>query len=125
MMSAASKTAPAELETPRLHLRAWTDDDLPAFAAMNADPEVMRHFPEALTCGQERPAGETHPRQHDETWLGPVGGRSEDRTALRRLCRPRDSHHSRRQFMPAVEIGWRLSRDCWGRGFATEGAQAA
>jgi ribosomal-protein-alanine N-acetyltransferase len=27
-------------------------------------------------------------------------------------------------FMPAVEIGWRLSRDCWGRGFATEGARA-
>jgi RimJ/RimL family protein N-acetyltransferase len=49
MMSTAGKTAPAELETPRLRLRAWTDDDLPAFAAMNADPEVMRYFPEAMS----------------------------------------------------------------------------
>ena len=27
-------------------------------------------------------------------------------------------------FTPCVEIGWRLSADCWGRGYATEGARA-
>jgi len=28
-------------------------------------------------------------------------------------------------FMPAVEVGWRLDRPWWGRGYATEGGQAA
>lgn len=31
--------------TERLLLRAWRDSDLPALAALNADAEVMRHFP--------------------------------------------------------------------------------
>ena len=43
-----AKGAPIELETPRLRLRAWRDDDLPAFAAMNADAEIMRYFPKPL-----------------------------------------------------------------------------
>ena len=37
-----------ERTTARLLLRGWTDADRAAFAAMNADPEVMRHFPQAL-----------------------------------------------------------------------------
>jgi RimJ/RimL family protein N-acetyltransferase len=40
------------LRTPRLLLRQWRKDDLEPFAALNADPEVMRHFPSALTREQ-------------------------------------------------------------------------
>ena len=38
-----------ELLTARLRLRAWRDDDREPFAALNADPEVMAHFPTTLT----------------------------------------------------------------------------
>ena len=34
-----------ELETPRLRLRQWRDEDREPFAALNADPRVMEHFP--------------------------------------------------------------------------------
>src|SRR3954471_2066328 len=37
------------LTTPRLILRPWRDSDLAPFAAMGADPNVMRHFPKLLT----------------------------------------------------------------------------
>ena len=36
------------IETPRLILRGWRDADYAPFAALNADPEVMRHFPATL-----------------------------------------------------------------------------
>ena len=42
-------TAPVELRTPRLLLRQWKDDDLEAWATMNADPAVRRYFPSVLT----------------------------------------------------------------------------
>jgi ribosomal-protein-alanine N-acetyltransferase len=37
--------APVILTTPRLRLRPWRESDLAPFAAMNADPRVMEHFP--------------------------------------------------------------------------------
>jgi hypothetical protein len=40
------------LESERLILRAWRDEDLPAFAALNADPQVMRYFPAIMTPEQ-------------------------------------------------------------------------
>lgn len=36
-------------ETPRLLLRGWQDSDLPAFAALNSDPGVMKYFPATLS----------------------------------------------------------------------------
>ena len=38
-----------ELESARLLLRQWRDEDLPEFAAMCADPQVMRYFPAPLS----------------------------------------------------------------------------
>jgi RimJ/RimL family protein N-acetyltransferase len=37
------------LSSPRLRLRSWRDEDLPAFSALNADAEVMEHMPKCLT----------------------------------------------------------------------------
>ncbi|HYJ20923.1 MAG TPA: GNAT family N-acetyltransferase, partial [Solirubrobacterales bacterium] len=44
--------APVELSTPRLALRRWRPSDRGPFAALNADPEVMEHFPDTLTREQ-------------------------------------------------------------------------
>lgn len=43
---------PEELRTGRLRLRRWRDADLEPFAALNADPVVMEHFPAPLTREQ-------------------------------------------------------------------------
>lgn len=40
------------LGTPRLLLRPWSDEDRAPFAALNADPRVMEHFPATLDPDQ-------------------------------------------------------------------------
>ena len=44
--------AEIELHTPRLRLRGWRTEDLRGFAALNADPQVMEHFPALLSREQ-------------------------------------------------------------------------
>ncbi|GAA2878234.1 hypothetical protein Acy02nite_15560 [Actinoplanes cyaneus] len=44
------------LTTPRLLLRQWRDDDLDAFAAFTADPEVMRYIHDGSTLDRARTA---------------------------------------------------------------------
>ena len=46
------------LDSDRLRLRPWRDDDLPAFAALNADPQVMRYFPATMTAEESRTQAE-------------------------------------------------------------------
>jgi ribosomal-protein-alanine N-acetyltransferase len=113
-----------ELVTRRLVLRQWQDSDLDPFAALNADPEVMRFFPNRLARAQSDQFAirtrATIDRQGWGLWaveiadgppfIGFVG-----------LSRPR----FRARFTPAVEVGWRLARRHWGHGYATEAAGAA
>lgn len=114
----------SELVTDRLALRQWRDADLAPFAALNADPEVMRYFPAPLTRTQsDEFAGYVHETIERQGWglwavevidgpafIGFVG--------LNRVTF--DEH-----FTPAVEVGWRLARPFWGYGYATEAATAA
>ena len=114
----------ARLQTARLRLRRWRDDDLDAFTALNADPQVMAQFPAALSpaesayvleqieSGFERNgfgiwAIET---LADDTFIGLAG------ISVVPFEAP---------FTPAVEVGWRLLPAAWGHGYATEAANAA
>ena len=112
------------LTTERLILRPWRDKDLGPFAAMNADPEVMRHFPVTLSR-TESDAMVGRVRLHFATrgfglWAVEIPGVTPF-AGFVGLSVPRFEA----PFMPCVEIGWRLATDCWGKGFATEGARAA
>ena len=113
-----------ELATERLLMRRWRASDRAPFAALNADPEVMRHFPAPLTRRESDALAE---RIDDELgrrgWgLWALEERATGRFAgFTGLGRPAFDA----PFMPAVEIGWRLARDAWGRGLATEAARAA
>lgn len=112
------------IETERLLLRPWRDDDREPFAALNADPEVMRFFPARLTREESDALVEAIRRHFGEhgfgLWALEVrdSGRFIGFTGL--LLRTFPAH-----FTPAVEVGWRLERRAWGRGYASEAARAA
>lgn len=110
--------------TERLRLRQWTDADLDAFAAMNADPEVMRHFPAVLSRAESAASLDRLRSQLIEhgwgLWALELRGTREF-LGFTGLAVPRFDAH----FTPAVEIGWRLARPAWGHGYATEAARAA
>jgi ribosomal-protein-alanine N-acetyltransferase len=113
-----------ELQTQRLLLRRWRPDDRTPFAALNADREVMHHFPQHLTRREsDILADRLDAHIEREGWgLWAMEVRANGRfIGFTGLARPAFAA----PFMPAVEIGWRLAREAWGHGFATEAARAA
>ena len=61
---------PIELRTDRLRLHRWTDADRVAFAALNADPVVMEHFPSMLTVEQSNAFVDRAEATFEEQGLG-------------------------------------------------------
>lgn len=111
------------LRTSRLLLRRWAPDDREPFAQINADPRVMRYRFKTLTRAEsdalldEIEAGfDRHgfgewavERTEDHRVIGFAGLELADATA---------------PFDPPIHIGWHLAHDAWGRGYATEAAEA-
>ncbi|MBC7953765.1 MAG: GNAT family N-acetyltransferase [Rhodospirillaceae bacterium] len=105
-------------------LRPWCQDDLAPFRALGANPGVMEFFPATLS------AAESDALAHQlmasfahagwgmwavelpgvASFIGTVG--------LKVPTAPLP-------FGPCVEVAWRLDRDYWGRGYASEAARAA
>ena len=114
---------PPNLQTKRLVLRRWTDEDRDHLARIHADPEVMKYRLTPLTrkasddlidqieaCFDENGFGLwAVERKQDRCLLGFTGLEVADIDA---------------PFCPAVQIGWQLATDAWGQGYATEGATA-
>lgn len=104
-------------------LRHWREEDLDPFAELNADPETMRYFPAPQSREESDALAERARRQIEEDgwglWAVEVAGGSRF-IGFVGLARPSFEEH----FTPAVEVGWRLARKHWGRGYATEAALA-
>jgi RimJ/RimL family protein N-acetyltransferase len=115
---------PVLLRTQRLLLRPWRDQDLGPFAALNADPAVREHFPDTLSRDESDAAARRIRADMDRDgyglWAVEVPGGSPF-IGYVGLAVPAFEA----AFTPCVEIGWRLARQAWGHGFATEGARAA
>ena len=113
-----------ELRTARLYLRRWRDSDRKPFSFLNADPFVIEHFPARLSSEESDALAvriETHFDQHAfGLWAVEIQG-AVPFAGYIGLSIPSFEAH----FTPCVEIGWRLAREYWGCGYATEGAQAA
>lgn len=112
------------MQTERLFLRPWKMDDLEPLAQLNADPRVMEYFPKTLNLEESLKSLKEAIQHFDRygfgfwaatlldqgTFIGFIGLEHVDFSA---------------PFTPAIEIGWRLAFDHWGKGYATEGAKAA
>jgi RimJ/RimL family protein N-acetyltransferase len=113
-----------ELTTERLLLRPWRDDDLDAFAIMNADPRVMEFFPNVYSrdqCKEGIARIRAHFAMHGFGWWAVELRRDASCIGMVGLAIPSFQAH----FTPCVEIGWRLLAEHWGNGLATEAARAA
>lgn len=113
-----------ELRTARLWLRRWRSDDREPLAALTADPEVMRHFPACLSR-EESDALFDRIGQHFADhgfglWAVEVPGVTPFAGFVGLAIPPYTAH-----FTPCVEVGWRLTREYWGHGYATEAAREA
>jgi RimJ/RimL family protein N-acetyltransferase len=110
------------IRTDRLLLRRWTDADREPFAALNADPEVMEHFPATLTRPQSDAVVDRIEAGFAERGWGLWAVEApEGFVGFTGLSVPAFEA----DFLPAVEVGWRLARSAWARGYATEAASAA
>lgn len=111
------------IHTARLLLREWRDSDLEPLAAMSADPEVMRHFPAPL--GRNESAALIDRCRHHFAEHG-FGLWALERRDNGRFVGFAGLGHMdfEAHFTPAIEIGWRLARDQWGLGLASEAARA-
>lgn len=113
------------IETERLILRAWREQDRDDLARMCADPDVMVDYPQPQTRAESDARFERYRETFDK--LG--------------FCRWAVERHSDGKFLgytginttfspdhplaPDVEIGWRLIREAWGFGYASEAARAS
>ncbi|MER7778595.1 GNAT family N-acetyltransferase [Streptomyces sp. NPDC096191] len=111
-----------ELRTDRLVLRRWRDSDLAPWAAMNADPEVREHLGEPLTREQSDASVAGFRADFERRgygWWAVEVRTTGEFIGFAGLDEVEDG-------LPftGVEIGWRLARSAWGRGYAGEAARA-
>lgn len=114
------------IQTKRLILRQWREDDLEPFAELNADAQVMEYFPSTLSRQESDQMMKRMQNKIEERgwglwavslaengeFIGFIGMNDVDPVSF-------PAH-----FTPAVEVGWRLAYPFWGKGYATEGALA-
>jgi RimJ/RimL family protein N-acetyltransferase len=112
------------MRSERLLLRRWRPSDRAPFAALNADPNVMRYFPATLARAESDAFAdqiEAHFERHGfGLWAVEVPGLAPF-IGFVGLSVPRFEA----PFTPCVEVGWRIAAEHWGRGYAPEAARAA
>jgi RimJ/RimL family protein N-acetyltransferase len=112
------------IQTERLILRQWRDSDRQSFARLNADPLVMKHFPETLTRAQSDAQIDRFRDSINRLGYGFFSVQLRSSPECIGFIGVNFSE-SGLPFAPCSDIGWRLSRAHWGRGYATEGAKAS
>lgn len=114
-------TLPENLETDRLILRRWKDSDLEPFARLNNDERVMQYFPRLIGKAETQRIIEDIENTFEEhemgLWAVDIKKQNEF-VGFVGLWIPK----FKADFMPCIEIGWRLLHEHWGHGYAPEAA---
>ena len=113
-----------ELTTKRLRLRQWKQEDFPAFANLNADPEAMKYSP--VTLSEEESNDMAQRFEAIITFKG-WGFWVVENIDEKKFMGFVGLHEPTYDLpvTPCVEIGWRLAKRYWGHGYASEAAKAS
>jgi RimJ/RimL family protein N-acetyltransferase len=112
-----------EIQTKRLILRRWQEEDILALAGINQDKEVMKYFPDLIGLQESREFVAKVEKHFDEYGYGlyacilKESGESIGFVGLKNV-------DFKTPFTPAVEIGWRIEARYWNKGYASEGAKS-
>jgi len=109
-------------KSERLGFRRWTNEDLEEFEKLNADEEVMEHFPNTLSRKEVVEfirLLKTHFTENGFTYYATEILDTQEFIGMIGLA----NQQYKSKFTPAIDIGWRLKKDAWGKGYATEGAK--
>ncbi len=111
------------IDTQRLLLRDWTESDFEPYAEMCRSPEVMQFFPHLQTESESQNqirVFQKHFKEHGFTYFAVEKASNSEFIGFVGL-----KHQTfESPFTPCVDIGWRLKKEAWGQGYATEAANA-
>lgn len=109
-------------KSERLGFRLWLDDDLEDFTELNSDSEVMEHFPKSLTKSETEEFIQRLQKHYlDQGYNYYATELLETGEFIGFIGLAYQEFES--EFNPSTDIGWRLKRSSWGKGYATEGAK--
>jgi len=109
-------------KSERLGFRNWIHEDFDEFAKLNSDEEVMEFFPNTLTTDEVKVLFKklkSHFSENGFTYYATDILATSEFIGMIGLA----SQQYKSKYTPAIDIGWRLKRKAWGKGFATEGAK--
>lgn len=109
-------------ESERLGFRNWTDSDLTEFAKINADSEVMEHFPKPLSEKETEEFIDRLKKHYAKNGYNYFATEILDSGELIGFVGLAFQDY-KSEFTPAVDLGWRLKKSAWGKGYANEGAK--
>ncbi len=108
------------LKTPRLALRTFRRDDLPHYAALNADPQVAGWLGGPLTREHSDAIAEWAQETYEREGIGLLAVERREDGVFLGMC----GLHHQSSYPDEVEVAWRLAYEHWGHGYATEAATA-
>lgn len=113
------------IETARLILRPWREEDRVPYAAMCADPQVMRHLDGVVDAAAAAAQIDRFAADAQRGGCGFLAMERRSDRALLGYCGLRIGGHPATRVADELEIGWRLARAHWGQGYAREAAEAS
>ena len=109
-------------KSDRLGFREWSKNDLEEFLKLNSDEEVMEHFPKILSKEEVEEFIEklkNHFEKNGYTYYAIEILDEKEFIGMIGIA----FQEYQTKFTPAIDIGWRLKKSAWGKGYATEGAK--
>ena len=113
------------LESERVLLREWQEDDLEPWVALNLDSENLRYFPRTYSDEESRASFTRISDSLKESKYGLWAAEEKSSKEFMGFIGLAKAELPGVSFMPCHEIGWRLDKRYWGKGYATEAAKVA